>query len=323
MPTSNNSRARRTPNLQAALVARRFYLDGQQKSDIADEFGISRFKVARLLDAALESGIVRIYVDMPADVDVGLGEKLASTFSIGRALVADVAGESAETAQLMTARLAADFVMSTLGPDDVLGISWGTSVQKVVDEIDALPPIDIVQMVGGVRTAGLDTNGSELVRRLSHVSGGEAYPLLAPLIVDTDATVNALRGERAIAEALAQFVRISVALVGIGSWSPEQSSLIDEVSDSDRRQLIAGGAVADVCGLVLTSQGTSVDSSFSARTLSISFDQLARVPKVVAIAGGLEKTAAIEASVNSGLIDILVTDSMVAERLLGNSNSHL
>ena len=33
-----------------ATVARRFYLDGASKSDIAAELGLSRFKVARMLD---------------------------------------------------------------------------------------------------------------------------------------------------------------------------------------------------------------------------------------------------------------------------------
>ena len=39
-----------------ASVARRYYLDGKSKIEIADEFKLSRFKVARLLDDARSSG---------------------------------------------------------------------------------------------------------------------------------------------------------------------------------------------------------------------------------------------------------------------------
>jgi transposase len=35
-------------------IARRFYLEGKSKVEIAAELGVSRFKVARLLDAARE-----------------------------------------------------------------------------------------------------------------------------------------------------------------------------------------------------------------------------------------------------------------------------
>ena len=40
----------------AARVARQFYLEGVSKVDIADRLGISRFRVARLLDSAREAG---------------------------------------------------------------------------------------------------------------------------------------------------------------------------------------------------------------------------------------------------------------------------
>src|SRR5688500_12716080 len=39
-----------------ATVARRFYLEGVSKIDIAAELGMSRFKVARMLDRARETG---------------------------------------------------------------------------------------------------------------------------------------------------------------------------------------------------------------------------------------------------------------------------
>src|ERR687894_332315 len=45
-----------------ASVARRYYLDGKSKVEIADELGMSRFQVARLLEAARASGLVRIEI---------------------------------------------------------------------------------------------------------------------------------------------------------------------------------------------------------------------------------------------------------------------
>ena len=43
-----------------ASIARRYFLDGRSKVEIADEFGLSRFKVARLVDLARDSGLVHI-----------------------------------------------------------------------------------------------------------------------------------------------------------------------------------------------------------------------------------------------------------------------
>src|SRR5262245_20410791 len=51
-----------------ATVARRFYLEGVSKSDIAAELGMSRFKVARMLDRARETGLVRIELDTRGEI---------------------------------------------------------------------------------------------------------------------------------------------------------------------------------------------------------------------------------------------------------------
>ena len=55
-----------------ASVARRYYLEDKSKIEIAEELGLSRFKVARLLETARESGLVHIeiaYLDM-IDIDL-------------------------------------------------------------------------------------------------------------------------------------------------------------------------------------------------------------------------------------------------------------
>ncbi len=47
-------------------VARRHYLDGKTKIEIADELGVSRFKIARMLEDALAQGLVKITIEAPA-----------------------------------------------------------------------------------------------------------------------------------------------------------------------------------------------------------------------------------------------------------------
>lgn len=44
------------------ITARRFYLEDRSKTEIAEELGVSRFKVARLLEQARVTGVVTITV---------------------------------------------------------------------------------------------------------------------------------------------------------------------------------------------------------------------------------------------------------------------
>ncbi|MGW4995453.1 hypothetical protein ACWEQ3_49195 [Streptomyces mirabilis] len=76
--------------LLAASVARPFYLENQSKIDIAREFNISRFKVARLLDAAVAHDIVRIGITVPAEVDAPLSQALTERFALRHAVVVNL-----------------------------------------------------------------------------------------------------------------------------------------------------------------------------------------------------------------------------------------
>ena len=73
-----------------ASVARRYYLDNRSKTELAQEFRISRFKVARLLEAARSSGLVRIDIGWAGVIDVELSVLLQERFCLQHSVVIDV-----------------------------------------------------------------------------------------------------------------------------------------------------------------------------------------------------------------------------------------
>src|SRR5215217_5984189 len=81
----------------SASIARRYYLDGRSKLEIAEEFGVSRFKVARLIEAARSSGLVRIEIGQQGLVDVDLSAQLQARFGLRHAVVVDAPDEHDES----------------------------------------------------------------------------------------------------------------------------------------------------------------------------------------------------------------------------------
>ena len=316
-------RANRAASLEAAIVARRYYIDDMQKSEIADEFGISRFKVARLLEEARASGIVRIYVDMPTEVDLPLGEQLAHVSNIKRAIVVRAADESAQSVPALIGAAVADYLRSIVSSKDVLGISWGSTLTSVVDAVPSLASADIVQLVGGVRAGSMQVSGVELVRRLSEKTGSNAFPLHAPLLVRTAEMASNLRNDPALAETIERFRQLTVALVGVGSWDPPKSSLFSEFTPDERRSLLEAGAVADVCTIVLDADGVPIQSAALERAIGITVDELGAVPEVIAVAYGIDKVRALRAVLRSGIVKTVVTDSRTAEQLIAESRPAL
>src|SRR5260221_5821583 len=62
--------------IQATTVARRYFVERQTKIQIAEDLGISRFKVARLIDEAVEAGLVRFQIHETGEVDSQLLDRL-------------------------------------------------------------------------------------------------------------------------------------------------------------------------------------------------------------------------------------------------------
>lgn len=314
---TDRPRVRPSVSLEAAIVARRYYLDNRQKNEIAEELGLSRFKVARLLDEARESGIVRIHIDVPTDIDLDLGDRVATRFGIARVLAArSLPSGDGDADVAVVGAAAAQYLENSVGSQDVLGISWGRALTSTVEAFSARTMTDVVQVVGGVNAGNSAIGGVELVRRMAAATGGTAFPLNAPLLVGSADVARALRADASLAPAIDRFSALTVAVLGVGSWDPPHSAVAIELDDAERARVVAAGAVADVCGILLDGEGAFVDSPLTGRTVGVSLDDLRRVPEVVAVAGGTEKARAVAAVLRSGIVSTLVTDTRTARLLL-------
>lgn len=294
-------------------VARRYFLDQQTKVEIANELGISRFKVARILSACLEQGIVQISIKTPAPVDADLSESLAARFGLTHAVVVREVGEDPEQLRAVLGQAAASLLSDTVEQGDVLGVTWGRTLDAMAPALTHLAHCDVVQMTGVV---GMSANSVELVKQLAFTAGGEAFPIYAPLVVSEESAARALRSQPMVAAAMSQWGRITRAAIAVGSWDPPASQLWDAVSPEERTRLRRRGVVAEVGGTLLAEDGSLVESTLPARCISMSTEQLRAIPSVVAVAGGPAKQRAVRAVLHSGLVSAVVTDETAARAAL-------
>ena len=78
----------------------------------------------------------------------------------------------------------------------------------------------------------------------------------------------------------------------------------------------AAGAVGDISLRFFDEHGAPVRTSLDDRVLGITTAQLRKVPRVVAIAGGLDKVDAIAAALGAGIVNVLLTDQSTAQALV-------
>lgn len=300
----------------AVSVARLHYEQGQAKTDIAEALGISRFKVARLLDLAHAAGVVRIEIVEPEGLGGGLAAELGERFGLTRCRVVPMTSTAPE-ARREVGRTGARLLAETLREEDVLGLPWSRSVHDMVYALESLPRVPIVQLSGALATVTEDSSSVDLVRRAGRIAGGGRTVFFAPLVMPDSAAAQAVRRDAAVTDGLARASEVTVAMVGVGAWAPGQSTVYDAVGPECQREVSEAGVVGEAVGACFDAQGRLVDTCLQERLIALSPEQLREIPQVIAIAHGQGKVAALRAAMSGGLVDGLVTTQDTAEALLG------
>ncbi len=299
-----------------AAVARRYYLLGQAKTEIAEALGISRFKVARLLEAARAEGVVRIEIVRQGALDVERSARLQELYGLRHALVVDCATLDPPAVRGQLGRAAADLLGELLTPDDVLGLPWSRGVRAVVDALGDLPRVDVVQLTGALALVTEDSSAVDVVRRAARATGGTPHLFFAPFLLDDAASAGAIRRQPQVAGALAQIARVTVALVGVGAWAPGQSTIHDVATAEERSEAAAAGVVGEAAGILIDREGREVRTTLSDRLVNLDYAELVAVRDAVAVVAGAAKSEAVEAAVRGGLVTGLVCDADLADALL-------
>ena len=295
-------------------VATRFHQHGQTQARIARELGLDPSTISRYLKRARDEGIVRVEIRRPSCLHVDLGRELADRFGLARAVVvADDDGTGASVA-----RAAADYLNSLFTRGARLGLSFGRMPSAV---IHALPTgtvsgLDISLLLGGFNVAMAGIQGYEMARHVASLyPHSRIHYLQAPLLVDSADIRDALLSDSSIQAALKAATLCEIALVGIGNLD-DTAPLVryGHLSTENRRRLVRSGAVGDVCARFFDAAGGPV-VDLDHRLIAIEREQLARIPTVVAVAVGPDKYAAIRGALQTGYIDVLVTDETTAQQL--------
>ena len=164
----------------SASVARRYYLDGRSKVEIAEEFGLSRFKVARLIEVARASGLVRIEIGHKGLIDVDLSARSAEPVRARARGGRRHPGRRRGVRRKHLGQVAAELLAEVVGPEDVLGVAWSRSVGAMAGALPRLAAVPVVQLTGAISLPDGDESSIDIVRDVARAAGGPAYVFYAP-----------------------------------------------------------------------------------------------------------------------------------------------
>ena len=304
-------------------VSKLYYEQNLTQQDISEKLILSRVKVSRLLNQAKEVGIVKISIIPQLGVHIDLEEALEKKFKLKEAIVVEV---SDPLSQYSVSRevgvAAAEYFSRAVNDPCVVGISWGTTLQAMVDAIphDDHRDSQLVQLIGGLGKPESEAHATYILRQLVAKTGARLSIINVPGILDKAEVRSAVLSDSHVRDVFNLFKNIDIAFVGIGVPKPDSVVMRDGtiLTQEELDILLANGAVGDICLRFFNGIGNSIQSEINERVIGITLDEIKKIDRVVGVAGGPQKEKVIHAALMGKLINILVTDHITAQKLIGN-----
>jgi DNA-binding transcriptional regulator LsrR (DeoR family) len=303
-----------------------YHIEKQRQADIAEHLRISQATVSRMLKRAQYEEIVRTTVVAPPGTYVELEEALRTRFALPEAIVVEVTEERDGAIMARIGEAAAHFFEATLQAGEIVGVSsWSETILQMVDNIHPIKGNKakfVVQTLGGMGDPSVQTQATQLTTRLAKLTGAEPRLLTAPGVAQSREAKLVMVSDPYVRETMDLFHRITLAIVGIGAVEPSRmlarsGNVFSSKELSDEAE---AGAVGDMSLRFFDVEGKPVVTPLDDRVIGMRLNELAKVDRVLALAGGPAKVTAIEGALNTGVIDVLVTDKFTARRLLARDD---
>ena len=290
---------------------------GLTQTEVAEQLGIGRSTVIRLLEEARQRGEVKITLEdrLPDLAETAI--RLERALGLDEAIVVPAPADGAGTARavgLTLGRLLSDAVSDGM----TIGVGWGRTLSAALESFS--PPrrngVKVMSLMGGA----VDTqfaNPFEFAWRLATALQAECFLFPAPLVVDSADMRERLMADRGITRLTALASALDIAVVSAGGLTESAGSLVRHmITDAEASELLAQGCVADIMCNFVDAQGQPVDHPLNERVMSIGIGTLASARHKVLASGGRERAAAILAVHRSIGCNTLVTDEVAARALL-------
>ena len=300
-------------------VARMYYEQGKNQSEIAQIMDVSQAKVSRMLARARKMGIIRISVARFELRHAELESRLQKLFRMRTVVVAKT-NPAASKAQRrgILGHVAGPVVGEIINDARWIGLAGGRTLSQVLRWVQCQRPIaeGVVELMGSVNAVAGPNDATELARKLATRIHAPLHALRTPVVLSDPDVREMMMRQAQLQQVFELHKRIDLALVGVGSL--ESSMFIDPgiISESELEILRRASAVGEVCGRFFGNRGVECDTDLKDRVVSIPLLTLRDIPQVIGIAVGEDRARPIVAALRGGFINSLITDEQTAEAIL-------
>lgn len=315
-------------------IAKMYYLQNIQQTDIAKAEGLSRSTVSRLLEKARKCGIVSIDVKLPKSGKSARAEKdLRRLLGLREVIVAPVSvAENGEQNEMQILRdvgsVAAEHMPRLLEKARYVGLGWGRSLYLTASELSRVPGGArkfFVPMVCNFSNNISYLQTSSIVSMFCDRFGGEAYYLniASPAHVQGQRTDEE---KKDIHQLCVYWNVLDAAVLSVASPNQLMTSPMYREVWKDGIEPVEVGekrAIFESMGQVFYADGSYYGVNRNFDMISMDLQRLKEIETVICVAGGASKVQALITAALAGFYNVLIVDHLTAENMLQTLRNRL
>lgn len=309
---------KRLKESQMRRVAELYYEQSLSQHQIAKILGCSHSTVSRLLAEARETGIVRITIRRSVENLSDVARQMRRIFDLRDAVVVPDAG-SAEANLRRIGEAAAEYLLSVVDNNMVVGVTWGYTLYHMVKALQPvnLEGVEVIQLSGSLGQGNPEVDGPKLAFALANCLNGNCRLLPAPAVVASEEIRDTLMSQPQIQRTMERAANADILIQGIGVLDDKLSSLerAGYIHEVDRAKAIKNGAVGHVFARMIDINGVEV-GDYSKRVVAIPLETMRNATWSIAISASVQKAPAILGALRGGYFNTIIVDEMAAWEVL-------
>ncbi|EME8132334.1 DNA-binding transcriptional regulator, partial [Enterococcus faecium] len=277
-------------------------------------YGITRYKALKYIEDAREKQLVSISINSPYARNYELEEIFKNYFKTNIYILKS--SEDLSQHDLLFSKFAADYIQELIKKANVVALSWGDTVYKVIDQfkMGAREELIFTQFIGEIGKYNSLAGSTRLVQKAAERYESSYLTLSIPLYVINETARELMALEPSLANTLATASRADMLISGIGTLSS-----IDSVEPWNKHRKILFPSMTDTVGFLygrpFTINGEFIKPSED-KTFGLSLKEIFDIPKRIGICKSKFKAESCLGALNGDFFTDLFLDEKTAWKIL-------
>ncbi len=302
----------------AINVAKLYYRSDYSQQKIAQELGVSRPSISRLLQYAKDKGYVNIQIVDPVEDMSHMEQRLKDKLHLKDVTIASSTINDEEEIKKYIGITAARYLDSIIKDGDIIGVGWGTTLYNMSQALvpKAIKGSQVVQLEGGVSHSEWNNYAREILESFAANFDTVAQYMPLPVIFDTKETKELVDKDRYIKRVLELGRHANIAIFSVGTVRPNALFFRLGYTGIEEQEKIQKSSVGDICSRFFDVEGRICNRDLDDRTVGITLNELRDKEFSIMISGGEAKINAIRAALKGRYANVLITDQFTGKALL-------